>query len=152
MSFFKDTNDLAALDLSFSPYVFVYGTLKSGFGNNQLLSTSEYVGEAITKKKGELRGYGIPFFVPEEFMSGDYPARSVKGEVWKIDNLSTLFTLDRLEGHPYFYYRSPILVDCVPLDQDEPVEMQAWCYFYIPSKNTGPNEMLINHEGQYEWP
>jgi gamma-glutamylcyclotransferase (GGCT)/AIG2-like uncharacterized protein YtfP len=81
--------------------VFVYGTLLSGEGNHRLLRKARFVGKGHTQPAFEL--YDI----------GAYPAMvaegktAVVGEVYEVD-ATTLTALDRLEGAPSFYYRTPI--------------------------------------------
>ena len=78
--------------------VFCYGTLKFGFGNNDLLQNSEFVGKAETLPVFTMISMGwFPACLPD----GD---RIIKGEVYKVDD-DVLEDLDRLEGHPSFYKR-----------------------------------------------
>lgn len=97
-------------------YVFVYGTLRKGFGNHFLLKNSKFIGEAITKEKYSLYASGIPYVVK-------VPKTHIKGEVYKVDS-ETLKSLDQLEGHPNFYKREEIDV----LVNNSPIK--AWIYFY----------------------
>ena len=81
--------------------VAVYGTLKAGHGNNRLLQNSRMIGE------GWIHGYkmvasGIPFVFKDEDVDS-----KVWVEVWQVDG-PTLANLDSLEGHPDWYYRSPV--------------------------------------------
>ena len=81
----------------------VYGTLKEGHGNNSLLGDSLLVGE------GWIAGYqmvaeGIPFVFKVEDNSS-----KVWVEVYEVEP-NTLQSIDGLEGHPDWYYRSPVLV------------------------------------------
>lgn len=119
------------LDWKFSPYVFVYGTLKRGRGNNALLSDSEFIGEAYSGKLGALGGHTVPFFYPEEILEHlgqqDSIAR-IKGEVWKTDSSRTLRRLDTLEGHPNFYYRSLMRANLIEHQPPDDLEY-VWCYF-----------------------
>lgn len=115
--------------------VFVYGTLKRGYGNNVLLQDADFIGEAKTVSPWKLdaRG-GIPFLHKDSTVG----ARCVRGEVFAV-NEQELANLDRLEGHPDFYFRDEILVwldDCV---------WTAYVYFlsdrgYRPDSNFKPAE------------
>lgn len=82
--------------------VFVYGTLKKGYGNNRLLE------DAILDSIDELPGfemyysYGVGSF-PVIKRSGNH---SVVGEVYDLTGCPyVLGWLDSLEGHPNWYNR-----------------------------------------------
>lgn len=78
--------------------VFVYGTLKKGFGNHRLLD-----GRSVFVQEDAIQGHTL-------FDLGPYPALqsggedTISGEVYMIGP-NTLRDLDRLEGHPTFYER-----------------------------------------------
>ncbi|RYZ41474.1 MAG: gamma-glutamylcyclotransferase [Myxococcaceae bacterium] len=84
--------------------VFVYGTLLSGEPNHHLLRGARLVGPAQTLPRFTLYDYG-PF--PALASGGQH---TVAGEVYEVD-APMLAALDRLEGHPRFYQRSPITLD-----------------------------------------
>mgnify|MGYP001572222144 CR=1 FL=1 len=76
-------------------FIFVYGTLKQGKGNNYLLCNDTFLKEDTVKG----RMYNL----------GNYPAVTygddiIHGELWRISKHS-LLKLDRLEGVPYLYQR-----------------------------------------------
>lgn len=101
-----------------TPYVFVYGTLMSGFGNNQLLKNATLMEYASTEDEYTLVISGfIPFLIDND--GGDY----VVGEVYKI-NEKTLKNLDDLEGHPNWYERRVINVV-----SDVGDRFKVWAYF-----------------------
>ena len=88
--------------------VFVYGTLKSGHGNNNVLqqSSAEFIGPFNTKPVYRLYGGCIPYLLDMREMdkhTTDQPV-SVKGEVWQVNRYGLLL-LDNLEGAPYHYHR-----------------------------------------------
>jgi len=77
--------------------VFVYGTLKKGFGNHFLLKDSQFI--KVDKVSGLMYNIGpFPGAVPAK---GDNP---LHGEIYEIDE-TTLQRLDRLEGVPHLYRR-----------------------------------------------
>ena len=88
--------------------VFVYGTLKSGHGNNHILQDGDarLVGEARTLPVFRLYARYIPYLVPATVTHG----LRVKGEVWEVD-ARTLERMDRLEGHPHMYTRTTVEVE-----------------------------------------
>lgn len=82
--------------------VFVYGTLKEGFGNHKrLLSTSTKLGDFTTT--GEYTMYSLGGF-PGVVLRGD---TAIHGEVYQVTN-EVFKSLDILEGHPDFYQRKKI--------------------------------------------
>lgn len=84
--------------------VFVYGTLKSGYGNNRILEGAVLLGRGYSKYKYEMYCNGsFPYVIP-----GDKKL-SVLGEVWEVND-KTLERLDWLEGHPTHYKREVIEV------------------------------------------
>lgn len=84
--------------------VFVYGTLKKGFGNHRLLS------EFPLEKEGILEDHiiydaGFPVAVPNE-------GTKVVGEVYDIgDCVQTLQNLDYLEGEGRMYIRTKVTLN-----------------------------------------
>ena len=92
--------------------VFVYGSLKRGYGNNNFLSDSKFVGEDVTKDNN----YNL-------FSFGGFPGvikgggEKVLGELWEVDD-DTLGHLDSLEGNGSFYQR-----EIVPLESGEEAYM-----------------------------
>jgi len=90
--------------------VFVYGTLKQGYGNNRILSSGQatLVGEDVVEGY-ELYYSGFPVANPN-------PLTAVRGEVWDIGDpltderaASTLARLDGLEGVPHMYTRENVV-------------------------------------------
>lgn len=79
-----------------SCYVFVYGTLKRGQGNNLFLKDAQFLFEDIML--GRLFDLGA-------FPAMIFGKGHVYGEVWKISP-KILAQLDRLEGTPHFFFRS----------------------------------------------
>lgn len=79
--------------------VFVYGSLKSGYFNNSLLRTSEFVSTMKTSGGFTLIDLGC-FPAMIKIKAESY----VLGELWLVSK-NVLCMLDDLEGHPYFYRR-----------------------------------------------
>lgn len=81
--------------------VFVYGSLKKGFGNHRLLAESQMVDNHVTEPKFSMYSLGaFPCVVPR----GD---TAIHGELYAVDD-ETLRRLDALEGVPNFYQRHTI--------------------------------------------
>lgn len=114
-------------------YLFVYGTLKEGHGNNRLLEGSKKIGVGITKKKFGMYSRHIPYVVDDE------ETTNIKGELYEISN-STLSRCDLLEGHPRFYERK--LIDVIV----DNTFYKAWCYI---NNNIHKNDMKNVLSGEY---
>lgn len=86
--------------------VFVYGTLKEGFGNHRLLE-----GCRLVSRFAELQGpfrmvslHAFPGVIRDKKVGG-----TIYGEVYEVDE-ETLQGLDTLEGHPHFYERREYII------------------------------------------
>lgn len=103
--------------------VFVYGTLKRGHSNHQLLDRAEFLGEAVTKPEFTMLDLG---FFPGVIKHGRTP---IYGEIYRVDQRQ-FQALDRLEGYPDFYGREQI---DIPGRNETP-----WMYI-LPVKYMGQN-------------
>lgn len=116
-------------------HLFVYGTLKRGFGNHRLLEDQEFIGEAKTWNKYIMLRHGIPYVYEEgKAYVGEvgYPVQliegsMIEGEFYKVDD-EALARIDRLEGHPRWYCRKQINIR-VDIGNDYPMTTKAWIYF-----------------------
>ena len=107
-------------------HLFVYGTLMSGGENHRLLARrAELIGP------GQVRGR---LFVVDYFpglVDSDDPAKTVAGEVWRLDEPDVLRELDELEGcaeSPPLFVRAS---RSVAVDGDG--TLSAWVYLYARS-------------------
>lgn len=132
--------------------VFVYGTLKRGYGNNRVLLDSEFIGEAVTVDRNlVLTNCGFPFMIENpqrEAVRGS--TAPVLGEVYLVSQLSVIEALDRLEGVPDLYMRYAKSVRL--LDSGREVH----CFMYIAAGDNGIGYPLcdkVEVDGQevYEW-
>ena len=118
--------------------VFVYGTLKSGYGNNRLLEGHTFVGSFVVNGF-KLYNYGFPAAKEDE-------NSKVRGEIWDIgDDQHTLRRLDGLESEGYMYHRKEVDV----VDFEEKAFMYVGedkVFHFDPSR-----ECPINDQGEYEW-
>ena len=87
--------------------VFVYGTLKRGYGNNKhYLSNATFLGKAMTKDRWSMIGSrAFPYLLER-----DEEGYHIKGEVFAVSD-SELRELDRLEGVPHHYRKETIKVN-----------------------------------------
>jgi len=98
--------------------VWVYGTLKRGCGNSHHLEGVEFVGEATTAAALPLVVHGLPYL-----FNRPGTGYQVKGEVYRVTTPEIMARLDKLEGHPGFYYRTTIKVMLAG------VETEVFVYF-----------------------
>ncbi len=83
--------------------VFVYGTLLRGESNHRTLDGARFVGREKTRPDYRLLDLGA---YPAIVADG---STSVVGEVYEV-NAAGLARLDRLEGHPTMYLRTPVVL------------------------------------------
>ncbi len=92
---------------SFSELLFVYGSLKKGFDNHQLLGKyAKRLGKAITVGKFGMfeDSFGnYPYLVP-------VPRTRVHGELYQINRRELMDRIDIFEGTPEYYERKKIEV------------------------------------------
>ena len=92
------------------PYrVFVYGTLKRGYGNHErILKDAVFLGKARTNTKWTMIGkdMGYPYVVEQDHVKGNH----VVGEVFAV-NREELKALDILEGVPHHYKKVTININ-----------------------------------------
>ncbi|XP_011310621.1 putative gamma-glutamylcyclotransferase CG2811 isoform X2 [Fopius arisanus] len=116
--------------------VFVYGTLKSGQPNHELLISSsngyaKFIGIGKTLNKYPLviaSKYNIPFLLKQPGVG-----HQVLGEVYDVDS-KMMDKLDELEEHPRFYLRTEEDIIMAKDSKDVNVEKigcvtKAWTYF-----------------------
>lgn len=87
--------------------VFVYGTLKSGYGNNRILKGSKLVAEATTEDDFLLTDTGFPYLIPQNALTATEGVTTapVRGELWEVTSEDVMDNLDSLEGVAYDHYR-----------------------------------------------
>jgi len=92
---------------SFNELLFVYGSLKKGFDNHNLLSKSaKRLGKAHTVKKFAMfeDSFGnYPYII-------DTPVSKINGELYQITRAELMQRIDEFEGAPDFYIRKKIEV------------------------------------------
>jgi len=134
--------------------VFVYGTLKSGLGNNCRLAEfgARSLGSARLSDSSYVlvNGYSYPYAVPinseqRDLLTDQGITTYLIGELFECDEGVMTYSLDRLEGYPYHYNRSEVQV---ALRYSDNSKMTAWMYHR--------NELLCDGEPVCEdgewWP
>ena len=97
--------------------IFVYGTLRNGYGNHRLIVGEQLVGNATTIQKYHMTASGIPFVAHTPKTS------HIFGEIYEVSE-EKIPSLDHLEGHPCWYKR-----EAVPVRLDNGETTEAWLYF-----------------------
>lgn len=107
--------------------LFVYGTLKKGYGNNRLLQRPDcrFVAEATTDRPYLLMNFGRFPGMYQEGAKKETP--KVRGELWEVSD-EAIVRCDYLEGHPTMYRRTPIKVTAHVGLEDKEVDCET--YFY----------------------
>jgi gamma-glutamylcyclotransferase (GGCT)/AIG2-like uncharacterized protein YtfP len=113
-------------------YMFVYGTLKKGFGNHEWMRGFPFVGNATVGGVSIVASVGLPYAVTDS----DGVAH---GELYGPVAIKDVETVDLLEGHPDFYCRREVDVSYIDEGRQEKT-VKAWCYFcesknYLPKVN-----------------
>ena len=124
--------------------VFVYGTLKQGYRNHQLLESSVFKGPGLTAKQFTMIDVGFPIIFQNERVA------RVAGEVYEV-GAETMKCLDGLEGEGQMYKRRKLLIltdyGC----------WQCWTYVGIHAHwrhcfdGSGSRLVSPNGEGKYVW-
>jgi gamma-glutamylaminecyclotransferase len=133
--------------------VFVYGTLKRGYGNNRLLSEQTFVGEGYTGGFFDMINSGFPVLIPND------DGHVVKGEVFEIDTKmrETLSNLDALEGYhgtdgDNMYDRKEIRVKLAGTEDWVTCQIYVGSPKYWRRNGDVTDPTYIKEDGQYlEW-
>lgn len=128
-------------------FVFVYGTLKQGYGNNRLLETSQKIADGVTEEEFLLTDVGFPYMIPQEALTGaeSVTVAPVRGELWEVTSELVMASLDRLEGIAYDHYRHR---DVVVKTADGDFTAQAYVCHNEGAQDYRACAII---EGEYEW-
>jgi gamma-glutamylaminecyclotransferase len=124
--------------------VFVYGTLKRGYGNNRLLQNAEFLGEAISGEGNYvMQDVGFPTLwrvvvppVRHQLMG------RVAGEIFRVTS-EELAGLDRLEANGRMYTREQrgfMITGERASSMDEKNGATAWIYLWNRERDNRPIE------------
>lgn len=129
-------------------YVFVYGTLKRGYGNNQrCLAESEFVGTAFSVD-ATFTMHHIGFPIIWEILENGNGGNKVTGEIFCVSP-QDMIRCDRLEGHPRMYKREvrPFVVT----DKNGATYLvMAWVYLWQGGLPSYANE-IKSVDGTLTW-
>lgn len=121
--------------------VFVYGTLKSDFWNNRLLTDETFCGSAETVYPSfKMFASGIPYVVKSNDGS------KIVGELYSVSPAG-MRRLDALEGHPRFYRREQFSVKPAESNSEERL---AWMYV-INDREFNPRDEVRPTNGKVTW-
>jgi gamma-glutamylcyclotransferase (GGCT)/AIG2-like uncharacterized protein YtfP len=121
-------------------YLFVYGTLKRGYGNNhRLLQNAHFQGEAISVGNYKLLNTGVPL------LNDDEHGAPVRGELYQVNDVE-LMRCDQLEGHPHDYERKER--DFTLADG---TRVTAWVYLWSGRKKFAARLQQPAEDGVLEW-
>lgn len=125
--------------------VFVYGTLKRGFGYFHLLKDSEYIGVGYTLASFNMKTVGFPI------IQRDDDGKPVFGEVFECDD-ETLKRLDCLEAEGRMYNREKVYVILPDIGSAGEVEE---CSIYVGHPEywigRGAHYDHVNDTGELDW-
>lgn len=116
--------------------IFVYGSLKKGFGNHSFLSDSTFLGTTTTAEStySMLSLGAFPAVIP----GGE---NAIQGELYEVDD-STLQDIDKLEGNGSFYERAQ-----VSLSNGE----VAWMYLFLRFNSMNLCSEVEAYDGVASW-
>ena len=96
----------------------VYGTLKDGFRNHELIKDSEFIGNGILDEPAALVGHSFPYLTFDHVDEWE-----VEVEVYMVNKFADRENIDILEGQPNHYRR---IKKMIRLDSGETVK--CWIY------------------------
>lgn len=141
-------------------FVFVYGSLMTGFGNNVRLGDSKLVMDcAVTQKRMcmvDLVAYPGVVKALEEPSSPSARARfkslysPIKGQVFKVTTDTLKNSLDVLEGNGSYYTRELLKIRDLDKIENGPKDGKAWIYI-LPKEFLTRSPCLTNEENLYCW-
>ena len=140
LSIMKTAKQPALPSIATGDIIFVYGTLKTGYWNNQVMGKSKCLGAADSTKKLAMVDGPFPYIVN----GGDEHAQghTIRGELWNVDATSTGVNLDRLEGYPHHYTRKKGMFKLV----DDGTDISAWFYYSARDHVGGENPEVFIRE------
>lgn len=119
--------------------VFVYGTLRKGYGNHRLLETANFVSNGTTKEKYTMFASGIPY------VNKHIPNTNIVGEVYEVND-KELVRLDQLEGYdPSRHEESWYKRELINVITENGNSVEAYIYF-----NDYNKEENIVESGDYQ--
>ena len=109
--------------------VFVYGTLKKGYGNNLLLTRgdSTFIDDAQSVEHTYQMCSNGGFPMIKDRLEEAQELGAVMGELYQINDVQTFLALDTLESNGILYQREQRDFLCL----EDNVIVSAWVYLYL---------------------
>lgn len=138
--FYPRTFDVSLLQSHIIHFIFVYGTLKKGFPNQEIMKDFTYLGKGITSSKNMLmfETQDFPMIVNDLSLPVDareiYSPRCgrIAGEVYSTNNFRKFRTLDVLENNGTLYNRKVTNITMLTTRHNIPtryhLEYRCWIY------------------------
>ena len=120
-------------------WVFVYGTLKEGFGNHHVMRNAGGIkyGNGYTSDQATMWSMGgFPGIAFDDGEGDEYPTAHIHGEVYSVENMRPL---DTLEGYPHFYDRKVVGIET------SFGTIYAWIY-YLKKEDIDVNNLILSGE------
>ena len=92
----------------FKTYLFVYGSLKKGFENHDILSDANYISQAKTLRKFAMykeENHDYPYIIDDS-----QHGQNIDGEVYEITRQDILKRVDEFENAPKYFKHENIFV------------------------------------------
>lgn len=84
--------------------MFVYGTLKYGFPNNDRMAHADFLGEYEIDGAMMIKMRYMPAMYLLDYSNPKNRKHKVRGEIWAVSD-AHIKSIDRLEGHPRLFER-----------------------------------------------
>ena len=127
--------------------IFVYGTLKEGYGNHHLLDGAVRLpGLFVTCGKFDMYDGSFPIVAAGK-------GGRVVGEIYLVADRKQVSRLDRLEGHPQWYVRGPYSFTGLNDDMSPGHTLHAQMYVMPLARVDAKNRQLVktDRHGLLEW-
>lgn len=129
--------------------VFVYGSLKEGYWNHDVLGNSKKMSKAVTKEDFILTNCGFPYLIPLDDLADAvrHPTAPTLGELYEVCSEKVMASLDFLEGVGYGHYqhRKVVVID------EEGEEVEAIAYVPCEPEMAARYPSCEIEDGVYVW-
>lgn len=128
----------------------VYGTLKTGYGNNAFLKDCEKLGKGYT-----VQPYAMDTVTSVPMVFKEPNIAPIMVEVYRVPDETLKGPLDLLESNGFAYNREEIEVSLINSDNTIKESLVAWLYFgmdrFKSTQMADPNTMNFDAKPVYVW-